>query len=352
MIIDFYDDLGEAFFLHLQGNDPPELLKEASWAEPNDLLDRDYAVILVSEEGQELRKFACHDAGNTAMSMWYLAYFKDELPAAVTKVAAVNLAVAADAYGLEVPQEIFDLNVDVAPEWADDLLDERRVKVVQQALSPQRDEQDKTASAVVSPFDVLHHAQENWDDLDPFQRHDIAVYLCKEGSAAGVVVPDSIHVYGGTELNPRFEMLMEHRKNYTTDVEHQADFERLGKRAHVMPLEDVVETLYLMDERASLTPRYGNGLPDPLLAVYGQTKEAEFSWCHGTDMVNASQLYRFAGSPRCKLTLGDLFAGPICLAFKKDPVGTFQAMPDEQKILLARLATQSGGSNDGGLLST
>ena len=119
-----------------------------------------------------------------------------------------------------------------------------------------------------------------------------------------------------------------------------------------MDLEDVVETLYLMDERSSLTGRYGRDLPDPLLAVFGQTKEAEYSWRHGTDMVNASQLLRFSGSPKCEYTLGDLFAGDICTRFKKDPLGTFQGMPDEQKILLARLATQSGGSNDGGLLSS
>ena len=49
-----------------------EIVKEASWLEKDDVLDRDYAVILVDSEGVEHKKLAMNDAGNTVSSICYL----------------------------------------------------------------------------------------------------------------------------------------------------------------------------------------------------------------------------------------------------------------------------------------
>lgn len=402
MTIDFYDDLGEAYLL-ATGGEETEHLKTAEWREPFDLLDRDFALILVDGEAKEHRKFACFDAGNVAMSMWYLTQAVDRLPPAAVKIAAINLAVAAGDLGLDIPEEIFAMNVSVDPEWANDILDEKRVKIAmpmpgqvgtpmankgmtKQPMSPgmmggaagvsmtgaasptrtppmtgaktpmagggrtamggQAMPMGKTAEAT-SPFDVLRYATENWDDMDPYDRHDTAVFLTKSASA-GVLVPDHIYKYGGVALNPIFSSLMEARKRYSVQEQDQDNYDRLGKMASAMDLEDVVEALYLMDEQASLTPRYGTNIPDPLLCVYGQVKEAEWSWNHGGDMVNEAQLKRYAAATGCQTSLGELFTDDICAKFKKDPLGTFKSMPLEQQIITSRLATQSRHKNDGG----
>jgi hypothetical protein len=388
MIVDFYDDLGETFFQSLNG-EAPEMLKTAEWRENYDLLDRDFAAILVDRDGKEYRKYACFDAGNTVMSMWYLNHFKESLPPAVVKVAASNLVIAAEHHGIEVPQEILDMNTESNPEWAKAILDERRViykagqapmmpgmmgGAIGQSMtggtspiktppmmsktmpmtSPKPGVGATTSGAGMtvtasSPFDVLLYAEKNWDDLDAPTRRDFAVYLQKEGSAVGVVIPSHISKYGGETLNPRFESLMNYRKCLVNNDEIQEDYDRLGKMASAMEPEDVVEALSLLDSQSSLTTRYGTRIPDPILCVYGREKHAEWSWNHGTHKITEKQLRLFASAPKCGETIGQLFTSDICNKFKADPLGTFKAMPLEHQVIVSRLATQSGIHNDGGV---
>lgn len=389
MTVDFYDDLGAAYFGHHQDGDVEAHVKTAAWREPADLLDRDFALIIVDQEGKEHRKFACFDEGNALMSLWYLQNVAHGLPGNAVKLAEYNIK--------KVLGEDGELELGTAHEGR--VLDERRVYVKTAMMTPPSTKPPmptgmvsgaagvsmvgaaspmrppplvnaatpmagggrtglgnaatgaKVASAdYVSPFDVLRHAQETWADLDPYSRHDLAAYLTKEADS-GMAVPDYIYAYGGTTLNPRFERLMSDRREFTANTALQSDYARLGKIAEAIPTEDVVEALYLLDEQAGLTPRYGHRLPDPLLCVYGQTKQAEWSWMHGSDAVNETQLRLFASAPYCSENLGQLFYDDICEEFKKDPLGTFNKMPVEQQIIVARLATQSRKRNDGGFFA-
>ena len=402
MNIDFHDDLGEAYFRSLGDGEPHEILKTASWTEKTELLDRDFALILVDGEGREHRKFACQDTGNAAISQWYLENTDHGLPSNAIAVATHNIKIAMG--------EQHTLTIQDSGGGRGYVIDERRVKVAMapqgppgtlmagakpspagfktqlpaspsaamgqgmsaasvpmgsqgltSKMSPQMGRGGfrapmgpgggKTPQASASPYDILEYAQDNWDDLDAYDRHDIAVYLCKEGSAVGVVTPDHIYKYGGETLNPHFEMIMERRKKCTIHEQIQDNYDNLGKMAGVMEPLEVVNALFLIDEQASFTPRYGSTIPDPLLSVFGQEKEAEYSWIHGGDMVNEKQLQHFASVRSCMLSLGELFTEELCNKFKKDPIGTFKDMPDEQKTILSRLATQNGYSSDGGHFS-
>jgi hypothetical protein len=358
------------------------MLKEAQWVEPFELLDRDFALIIVDEEGKEHRKFACHDPGNIAMSMWYLENVDSGLPEHAQVVAAYNLTKAAC------------LDVE-PPKFSDEerrfVIDERRVLVkeammmsgmgmspgamgattgkgITGSLNPMSkmpsriSPMSSSASAatslpvnaaqstpkIASPFDYLSDLKKGWYDLTPEEKHLHAVEICGHSKEAGVVIPDFIRKYAGTTLNPRFEFLMGQRQQFSSDEQTQANYDRLGKMASAMDLEDVVEALYLIDEEASLTPRYGDKVPDPLLCVYGQEKEAEWSWISGGHYVNEDQLKRFAAAPYCDESLGQVFTPEICEKFKKDSLGTFKGMPLEQQIIVSNFALQAGRKNDGG----
>jgi hypothetical protein len=386
MIIDFFDDLGDAYFSSLNGGSPPEMLKTASWAEPFELLDRDFALILVDQEGTEHRKFACHDAGNVEMSLWYLQNVDHGLPDYAIKMAMKNLDGLVEG-GTKVAS---------APFTEEDLrhvVDERRVKIamptsptmsaslpsgsmspgmmgsatgksLNSATSPTKSTLmppsvpkggaklapppgAKMASGA-SPFDMLHSVQRSWDDMDPYDRRENALHLQELSKTAGVQVPWSILKYAGAGLNPNFEALMQHRKSFSVDEKTQDNYDRLGKMASHLDIEEVLSTLHLIDETCSLPPRYGQNVTDPVLCVYGQEKEAEFSWVHGGDLVNETQLRNLASSPEDMKQFDDLFTIDLMYKFKEDPLATFKSMPDEQKVLVARMATQGGYHNDGG----
>lgn len=125
-VIDFYDDLGEAYILAC-GGEVAGHLKQAEFREAVELTDRDVALVLVDSGDTEYCKFACHDPSNTAMSMFYLANVTHGISPMAVKIAASNLAEAALDHGMEVPEDIEALrNIDVSSTM-DRYIDERRV---------------------------------------------------------------------------------------------------------------------------------------------------------------------------------------------------------------------------------
>jgi hypothetical protein len=360
-VIDQHDDLCQLFREH-GPKENIEFLKTASWKERDDLLDRDFAVIVVDSTGAEHRKFACYDAGNIFMSQWYLLNAEHGLPPGVVKVAAANLLQAAEDLHLS-PHPVLPLLVaegDTLPG------DGRRVYVKTASATTYSPPPSMEPSQIIplgrgmsrvggtsatkegSAYDALSSLIQAWDTLDPYDRHEAAVDIVKVASGVGMKVPDHILQYSGTSLNRRFEKIANTRAEYTADPAQQEDYRRLAKMAAALDPDDVVEALFLMDERAGLLTRYGRNIPDPVLSVFGVEKQAEFSWIHGSDYVTATMLARFSGSPPALETLEEMFEEGVVSSFKRDPVGTFKKMPLEQQILVSRLVSQSGDSNNGG----
>lgn len=104
VVLDFYDDpigrvLKETF---PEAGSLPSIIKTAhilSEEERGVLRDDAYALILVNE-GKVMRKFACVDAGNTALSALYFLKTHESLPGEAVKVAASNLAQACEEFGI------------------------------------------------------------------------------------------------------------------------------------------------------------------------------------------------------------------------------------------------------------
>ena len=105
-IIDFYDDpTGIILKQKLHEDQVPEFIKTASHLEGQNVPDDVFALVMV-DGGEKLRKFACADKGNTALSVIYFMENHHKLPEEAQKVAAANLLEACDAYGLAAPFEL------------------------------------------------------------------------------------------------------------------------------------------------------------------------------------------------------------------------------------------------------
>ena len=202
--------------------------------------------------------------------------------------------------------------------------------------------------APINAYDAISSLQEKWASLDAYDKHACAVTVTKVACAQGAVVPDDIYAYAGEKLSSAFAKHMKNRLQATADEEAQAAYTRLGKVAGVMDPEDVVTILYTIDDSVGLLPKYGSAHPDPLFCVFGQEKVANtWSWNHGGDYVTEGMLLRLAGTPRRK-ELEKMFSDELVTKFYTDPVGSFKKMERNHQIIFARLASQSGVTNDGG----
>lgn len=131
LVLDIYDDAGGTVLRELfKGPEGfPEVTKEAhvlSAQERDALPDEAFALILVDRD-VELKKFATIDPGNTQLSVLYFLKTASRLPVEAQSVAAENLWAACEQHGLEVPEELKKIalnlremksNLDKAPDRA------------------------------------------------------------------------------------------------------------------------------------------------------------------------------------------------------------------------------------------
>lgn len=325
------------------------VVKEASWVEKAELHDRDFALILVDNEGKEHRKYAMFDAGNTILSTYYFLNNTPNIGDAGIKLAAANLA---EALYYQIP------NSSTSPEWKElmsislgvektaGVIDERRAM-----YSPHHVDSEKTAAAEeVNPFDLIKEASTHWASVPLFEKRAAAIRICSIADTVGATVPEKIAQYTGDFLSPNFEMLMSHRTHRTSNEEVQDGYRRLSKLAYAMEPSEVVEALFLLDEKAGLLNKYASSLPDPVLCVFstGATKEASWSWTRGSDSVNERQLTSYASAVSSFSILEKLFGEQFRDSFRRNPIKVFEKLPEEQQTIIARMATQSRFSNDGG----
>lgn len=110
LVLDVYDDFDGAVLkaVYPTADQLPENIKTAhvlTVQERDQLPDQAFALVLVNN-GEKLRKYACVDEGNTLLSIQYFLKNAHKLPLEAQKVAAANLCEAASWFDLEVPEEL------------------------------------------------------------------------------------------------------------------------------------------------------------------------------------------------------------------------------------------------------
>ena len=110
LVLDVYDDPSGDVFRSIfpTKENVPELLKQAHFITPEErqeLPDRVFSLVL-HNDGEVLRKYACTDGGNTALSVEYFLKTASKLPQEAQKVAAENLVEACGWYGIDPPEQL------------------------------------------------------------------------------------------------------------------------------------------------------------------------------------------------------------------------------------------------------
>jgi len=108
-VIDFYDDpSGTVLKTKLAFAQLPDYIRQADYQSEEKLAalpDDAFALVMV-DQGNKIRKFACVDKGNTALSTLYFLENKDKLPEEAQKVAAANLVEYCQAFEIEPPWQL------------------------------------------------------------------------------------------------------------------------------------------------------------------------------------------------------------------------------------------------------
>jgi hypothetical protein len=203
-----------------------------------------------------------------------------------------------------------------------------------------------TAAQVKQAAAYMDEHRHSFDALD---RRLFSQTVLHRADELGVKVSGAVLEYGGQDYGPFIDAQLHKRASAFVGTGHEAVYELLlEERGNVSPAV-MAEMLKQADEETGASRSYGRpvvGFLDPYASVYGQPKLAEvepkkedvFSWRSGGDYVNGSMLKAFASR---KVDLDSTFGKGFSISFQSDPIEIFESMPDPQKVVLSRLASDN-----------
>lgn len=304
LILDIYDDFrGETLrSVFPRQSDMPESVKTAQVlsSEDRNLLPDDAFALVMVNEGDKLRKFACIDEGNTQLSVMYFVKNAHKLPVIAQKTAAENLMKACGWYGLEIPTKLAEITGTSCMPYQSPTTKGTPKTVIQKtaSMTPVVDitneevvvtETEKKASRFALP------SEEKYPLDTYFQVKTAGAYF------------DEFHV--------RFE-----------DEDKQEFATNLVKRASELGIDVSEDVRYYAD-------------PDEAMKL---AFERPWSEVIGNDYINETQLNLVARKEGS--ILKKMFDEDFVREFCKDPKGIFQSLPRTQKVLIMRLASDDAQS--------
>lgn len=357
-VFDLYDDPKVQILReHIQGELPTKIasMELLSAEERNRLPDRLFA--LVTWDGTEqARKYAMHDEPHLLTSLLYFSNQAATLPEEAQKVAAHNLCLGCEWYGVEPPEDVVKLAGEVGTDWVGEL----DVSALQAPSTQKVAAAENFAFGAQYPIESLSQIKEaqayfdeNWGSMTPLDRHVFATNLqdrateVGEGHLGGLVGEYAGYRYGAKiagELSSRVRMM--------DGKEHQPVYALLREKvASIDPLV-MAEMLTDADKITGIADSWNapyTGCLDPYRAVFSKqandanpSPETNWSWSEGSDHVTDTILWDYARNYRIEIAacFGDDFANDFC----DDPIETFESLPDPQKHAIARMANTRPGN--------
>lgn len=383
VVIDFYDDLSGALLKKAfpTADEVPEIVKTAHILSPEErdvLRDEAYALVMVNE-GTILRKFACVDEGNTMLSVLYFMNNRDKLPEGAIKTAAEGLASYCEEYGLPVPEMLKEAkrtgmsktrDPEKQPANSEDKEWAQRTNLVSMqggadsgrviptasqmktaavdvsAFEPEvkvkRASSERTALGGKYPLDAMADVQkaieyfeENYKNMEPIEAHIFAVKTAARADELGLPMSEDMTRYGSTSYAEDVDAHLANRLA-VAEPEFRTLYKEIRECREDVEPEQFAELLKEADAVSGLKWVYGGEVADPYYATFGKTA-ASWSWQSRTgDFVSEEELTRLARNGRP--LIHKHFSSDVTNAFLKDPISIFESMPDDSKVILARLA--------------
>jgi hypothetical protein len=185
---------------------------------------------------------------------------------------------------------------------------------------------------------AVGYFKDHWTEFDPSVRHEFAMKTAAAAEEIGLELPDILARYGSTEYAPDLAAHLANRKINVDPQHHRVYDALLEKKAELEPAL-FAELLAKADQATGMNWHWGGAVCDPWFATFGGRSDSEktaFGWEGGGYQVDAERLQEAAASG----VLRGHFTDDVVTAFEKDPVTIFSSMPDDMKVVMARLATE------------
>lgn len=396
-IIDFYDDPAGTVLQQKVPGDLPDFIKQASALtdQQRDRLPDDVFALVMLDQGEPIRKYACVDKGNTALSVIYFIENHHKLPEEAQKTAAVNLLTACGWYDMQPPHQLQKLAglgtmmnvamgagqmkgaVQKGAQRHNEMMGEPKVGELSGTStmpkqSDRPEDEEKTASLrphvditgqqaperlekvasqrtllngqyPVDTYGEVEQARQWFEDygesLHPADRREYCIKLAARAEELGVDLTNKIEKYAGVGYAPdgEIKVAVATRMQLWAEDSPERDMLKglLEKRASVQP-EVFCEALRQFDEVTGTQHYWDTGIYDPWYSTFGKTAGAGWTFEHAGDRVDEEMLKRLSIAGHkglCKT-----FGKEVAEEFRKKPKEIFSSLPLDSKRIIMRMA--------------
>jgi len=376
LVLDVYDDVhGDVIRgLFSSYDSVPELLKTAqslSSADRARLPDDAFALVMVNGE-ERLRKYACTDAGNTALSVFYFIENKHKLPDDVQKVAASNLLTACGWYDIAVPSVLEKtalgaMNAARLVALGPEMVQGARHSVRDNMAAIHAGESYGGAAGglnALSKTKLTSFGEDKEAELTgtPTMPHSMAPSSLTSKSTT--VIKKTGHLDPVINVTTRERAWVETAKQasryalpsvqrYPIDSYSQVKqaaqyFEEYSMRLDPSLAQEYAENLVKRASELAIelpaSVRHHNDNPELDEKLVFASADEDFVDVDGNQRVTGKELKAFAltGLRQVMTTFGH----EVAEEFGEDPVGIYKSMPREQKKMLRRMATDNAPGHE------
>lgn len=181
---------------------------------------------------------------------------------------------------------------------------------------------------------------DNWKSLGFRDRHTYCVKLAARMSELGMEVPESIARYGSTTYAADVDSYVEARRSYVHEEAYPALDMLLEKRAQVSP-GVFANALEEFDRLNDLNWHWDSKIADPWYSTFGPSlqkiADENWRWDGVGTRICEGDLIELAKNDYDRLV--NNFGADFAKEFAKSPKAVFMSLPDPNKIILARLAS-------------
>jgi hypothetical protein len=250
--------------------------------------NEDFSVTLYHPRHGFINKYANYDKGLTKLNIAVLKRQVDELPDEILKVAATNLEKAAAHYRIDFPEELKSYTTEERGQIVDVTKIDKTAYHTKLAENKKKTNDKKYAipSKKKYPMDSKENIKKaemyfnNYyrdmaiDDRIEFAKNAEAV-LIENNCKPGTLIEKYAHL-DYTQFNEDFKYHVKSRINMINDDNVKNLYgELIEKSAEWHPVK-VASVLHKLDKEAGLDYFYGQRVEDPVGAVFGINKEAEY----------------------------------------------------------------------------
>jgi hypothetical protein len=213
-------------------------------------------------------------------------------------------------------------------------------------------------------YDQVVKAAEYFDEygtqMEPRMRREYCSNLVKRASVLRISVSPEIERYGAETYAPshQIKIALDARRFILRDEDDITVLNKLAEAQPMMLPELFAATLEEFDKRNLLDHHYGD-IPDPYFSTFGkvaakvQPTESDVptddSILIGNEYITKKELVEF--SKHNNEDMESRFGEDMAKEFAKDPLGIFNSLPRDQKLIIMRMANSSDSQTFGATTS-